>query len=106
MHRQSPLTKQSELKDMLIKWLETTEITIGDMHGRPSNPEPWIWIKIDNVLYHINADTKRGGVEAFIKNEENGNPWMIIPTGKLKKLTKVTNDINGNPIPLFYMYKS
>jgi hypothetical protein len=106
MHRQSPLTKQSELKDLLIKWLETTEITIGDMRGRKSNPEPWIWIKIDNFLYHINADTKRKGVEAFIKNEENGNPWVIIPTGKLKKLTKVTNDINGKPIPLFYMYKA
>lgn len=106
MHRQSPLTKQSELKDLLIKWLETTEITIGDMRGRKSNPEPWIWIKIDNVLYHINADSKRDGVEAFIKNEENGNPWVIIPTGRIMNIIKVTNDDNAQPIPRFYMYMS
>jgi hypothetical protein len=105
MKRQLPLTKKSELKDLFIKWSETSESTIGDMHGRKSNPEAWLWIEIDNNLYKIHADTKRKGVVKFLENEEKENPWILIPTGKSRKLTKFTNDINGNPIPGFYMYK-
>ena len=91
---------------MLKQWLETSGSTIGEMRGRNSNPEPWLWIIINNNLYQINADTKRQGVQMFLKNEANKNPWVIIPTENLGNLTKFTNDINGNPIPLFYMYKS
>jgi hypothetical protein len=42
----------------------------------------------------------------FLKNEANKNPWVIIPTENLGNLTKFTNDLNGNAIPFFYMYKS
>ena len=104
--RQFPLTSKFQLTALLQQWLITSGSTIGDLHGKSSNPESWLWIKINNNLYQINADTKRQGVQMFLKNEANKNPWVIIPTENSGNLTKVTNDINGNPIPLFYMYKS
>jgi hypothetical protein len=106
MDRQFPLKSKFQLKILLQEWLETSGSTIGEMHGRSSNPEPWLWIKIDNNLYQINADTKRQGVLMFLKNVANKNSWVIIPTENSGNLTKFTNDINGNPIPFFYMYKS
>ena len=105
MDRQFPLTSKFQLKILLQEWLETSGHTIGEMHDRPSNPEPWLWIKIDNDLYQINADSRRAGVQVFLNNEGNKNSWLIIPTENLGNHTKVTNDINGKPIPLFYMYK-
>lgn len=106
MDRQFPLTSKFQLKILLQEWLATSGSTIGEMHVRNSNPEPWIWIKIDNYLYQINADSKREGVQEFLNNEANKNPWLIIPTENKGNRTKVTNDINGNPITGFYMYKS
>ena len=104
--RQFPLTSKFQLTALLQQWLITSGSTIGDLHGKSSNPESWLWIKINNNLYQINADTKRQGVQMFLKNEANKNPWVIIPTENSGNLTKFTNDINGNPIPCFYMYKS
>ena len=104
--RQFPLTSKFQLTALLQQWLITSGSTIGDLHGKSSNPESWLWIKINNNLYQINADTKRQGVQMFLKNEANKNPWVIIPTENSGNLTKFTNDINGNPIPGFYMYKS
>jgi len=102
--------KTCNTKDDLVKllknWLGTNENTIGDLKGKKSNPEPWIRIKIDNDSYQINADSRRVGVQEFLNNEGNKHPWLIIPTKNSGNLTKVTNDINGNPIPFFYMYKS
>lgn len=105
MDREYPLTTKLQLINLLQEWLFTPGITIGDLYGRRSNPELWLWIKINNNLYKIHADTNRKGVLAFLKNEANKNPWVIIPTEKSGKLTKVTNDINHNSIPGFYMYK-
>ena len=106
MDRQFPLTSKFQLKILLQEWLETSGSTIGDMHCRSSNPGPWLWIKIDNNLYQIYADTKRQGVQEFLNNQVNKHSWLIIPTENSGNLTKFTNDINGNPIPGFYMYKS
>ena len=106
MDRQLPITSKFLLKMLLNEWLKTSSSTIGEMHGKNSNPEPWLWIKLKNDLYQINADTKREGVQEFLNNEVKENPWLIIPTENKGNRTKVTNDINGNPIPGFYMYKS
>jgi hypothetical protein len=106
MNRQFPLTSKAQLKILLQEWLKTSGSTIGEMNGRNSNPEPWLWVKIDNILYQINCDTRRAGVQQFLNDEANKNPWLIIPTENLGNHTKVTNDINGNPIPYFYMYKA
>ncbi len=107
MDRQFPLTSKFQLTTLLKQWLLTTSgYTIGDLKGKSSNPEAALWIKINNYLYRINADTKREGVIAFLKNESNKNSWVIIPTEKSGELTKVTNDINHNSIPGLYMYKS
>ena len=51
-------------------------------------------------------ESKFEEVDNSIKNDENKNPWLIIPTENLGNRTKVTNDINSNPISGFYMYKS
>ena len=106
MDRQLPLTSKFQLLMLLKEWLNTFGNTIGEMKGRNSNPEPWLWIKYKNELYQINADTKRDGVIEFLKNDANNNPWFLIPTENLGNRTKVTNDIDSNPIPGFYMYKS
>jgi hypothetical protein len=106
MDRQLQITSKFLLKMLLNEWLKTSSSTIGEMHGKNSNPEPWLWIKLKNDLYQINADTKREGVQEFLNNEVKENPWLIIPTENKGNRTKVTNDKNGNPIPGFYMYKS
>ena len=106
MHKQFPLTSKAQLKILLQEWLKTSGSTIGEMHGKNSNPEPWLLIKLNNYYYQINADTKREGVQEFLNNEANKNPWLIIPTENKGNRTKVTNDIIGNPITGFYMYKS
>jgi hypothetical protein len=106
MDKQFPLTSKFQLKILLQEWLgKTSGNTIGSLKDNNSNPEPWLWIKMNNILYKIHADTNRDGVLTFIQNEVNKNPWIIIPTENLGNRTKVTNDINGNPIPGFYMYK-
>lgn len=105
MDREYPLTSKFQLIILLKQWLETSGNTIGEMHGRNSNPEPWLWVKIENHLYQINADSKRAGVQEFLNNETNKHSWLIIPTENSGNLTKVTNDINRNPIPYFYMYR-
>jgi hypothetical protein len=107
MDKQFPLTSKFQLKILLKEWLEKTSgNTIGSLKDNNSNPEPWLWIKMNNILYKIHADSNRAGVQLFIKNDENKNPWLIIPTENLGNRTKVTNDINSNPISGFYMYKS
>lgn len=106
MDRQLPLTTKDQLQKLLKQWLETKGNTLGDLKGRKSSRVPLLWIKIENILYKINTDTKRKGILAYLENEEMKNPWVLIPTKRLGNLTKVTNHINGNPIPGFYMYKS
>jgi hypothetical protein len=105
MDRQFPLTSKFQLKILLQEWLETDGNTIGEMHDRNSNPEPWIWICINNNFYKMHADSNREGVKEFLKNEANNRTWLIIPTKNLGNRTKVTNNLNGNPISGFYMYK-
>ena len=69
MDRQFPLTSKFQLITLLKQWLLTTSgNTIGDLKGKSSNPEALLWIKINNNVYKIHADTKREGVIAFLKN--------------------------------------
>ena len=105
MDRQYPLETPFQLKVLLLEWLKTSGSTIGDLYGKSSDQRPLLWVKKDNIIYKIGADTKRIGVEAFLKNEENKNPWVIIPTERSGDLRKATNDINRESIPGFYMYK-
>jgi hypothetical protein len=106
MDSKLPLNSKFQLIILLKEWLKTSGVTIGDLRGKSSNPEALLWIKINNNVYKIHADTKREGVIAFLKNEANKNSWVIIPTEKSGELTKVTNDINHNSIPGLYMYRS
>jgi len=95
---------KDELIALLNNWLETNENTIGDLNGRKSNPETWIWINIDNVKYRIPADCKKDGIKVFLNNESNNNPWELIPTKGIGNNYKLTNDVKRNPIRGFYMY--
>ena len=56
----NPLNSIDELIDLLKEWkANSNSETIGDLFGRKSNPSPLIWIKINNRIYKIHADTKR-----------------------------------------------
>ena len=103
MDRQFPLTSKFQLTTLLQEWLLTPRATIGDLYGRRSNPEPWIWIKIDNYLFKIHADTTREGIKVFVKNHEENNSLKIIQNNR-GVYKKVSNDINGKAIKGLYFY--
>lgn len=103
MNREYPLTSKSQVITLLQEWLFTLGATIGDLYGRRSNPEPWLWIKINNNLYKIHADSKREGIEVFVKNHENTNSWKVI-ANRNKIFNKVSNDATGKAIKGLYFY--
>ena len=71
MDRQFPLTSKFQLNVLLKQWLNTSGSTIGDLHGKKSNPESLLWINIENKLYKIHADTNRKGIQEFLNNEKH-----------------------------------
>jgi hypothetical protein len=100
----NPLNSIDELIDLLKEWkANSNSETIGDLFDRKSNPRPLIWIKINNNLYKIHADTKRKGIIKFLQNHENNNQLTII-SNRRGIFNKVTNDSNNNPISGLYFY--
>jgi len=100
----NPLNSIDELIDLLKEWkANSNSETIGDLFGRKSNPSPLIWIKINNRIYKIHADTKRKGIVKFLQNHENDNQIKIVKN-RNENYNKVTNDSNNKPIPGLYFY--
>ena len=87
--RAAALTKR-ELHDALRSWYaESTERTIGDP-GK-SKGRPWILIADGDRCYHLNADTTRQAVWAYLHSVEKYGEdlaWVIRQTGPGKQ-TKV-----------------
>ena len=104
MDKNYPLTSKENLIELLKEWIEKSNgNTIGNLNGRKSNPTPWLWIKINDDLYKMNADTKRHGIEKFLENHKNKNPWRIIKNQR-GRINTITNKKDGNRIVGLYFY--
>ena len=98
-----PLTDKQTLYNILKWWkIISKEDTIGDLKKASGNTAQ-IHIKLGSNLYHINADTNKEGVGAFLKNKEK-NKWSLIKNEN-GIVNKVTNDPNKDPIKGLYIYK-
>jgi hypothetical protein len=94
---------KDDLIKLLEKWLENPKnITIGDLTNFNGNAR-WLFLKLDNKSYYLNADNHRNGVLELVKNHRKGNVWKVIQNnrGTYKKLT---NDVNHKAIPYLYFY--
>mgnify|MGYP000737109970 CR=1 FL=1 len=101
--KSSPMTK-----DQFHKWLKnwynnSTEKTISDYgnHGQPA----YLHIKDGGNLFHLNADTQRIGVEAYLKllDTENDLLWSVV-LNKNMKMNKIAFGENKKIIKGFYLY--
>ena len=93
------LRSKEELRMLLTGWLQFTSAdTIGD----PSigiGVNPLIKLQIGERRYVLNQDTNRAGVEVFLENTRNGNPWTLSETNR------VSNAQNGEHISGLHMYR-
>jgi hypothetical protein len=93
------LQSRKDLVLLLSGWLQlTSSETIGDPNigvGVLS----LIRLQIGHTRYRLNADTNRKGVEVFLKNARNGNPWTI------SDKNRVSNAQNGEHIMGLHMYR-
>lgn len=102
MQRANALRGKDDLYDILKWWSKiTTDQTIGNL-TEMNNNQKVILLQIGSSEYYINADSRNSGVKEFLKNK--GNQWKIIINERGVK-NKVTNRIDAEPIPYFYLYK-
>jgi hypothetical protein len=102
MQKGNALKGKDDLYDILKWWsIISTDQTIGDLNIMNNN-QKLILMQIGSSSYYINADSSRIGVREFLLNK--GNPWKIIVNENGKK-NKVTNRLDEEPIPHFYIYK-
>jgi hypothetical protein len=94
--KKTKCNSKDELILVLKCWLKTNEITIGNGENKTGNTK-WIFLKLNDNKYYINADTTEEGIKVFVKNHEENNSWKVIANRK-NIFNKVSNDINGNPI--------
>jgi len=92
------LKTKEDLYLLLKLWLKFSDAeTIGKIQkGKSIGLQPLIRIELGDKRYQLNYDTKRIGVEQFIKNKTN--KWVVSETGR------ISNDINGEHIPNLQMY--
>lgn len=102
IERNSICYDKEELVNLLKKWLKTDEETIGDIRNYTKNTR-WLYLELDNFRYFFNSDTKRRGVEDFVRNHDRGFTWRVIQNKK-GNFKKVTNEQSGNSIPFLYFY--
>lgn len=97
-------TSKREFTDVLRAWhANTDEQTIGQTgtYGR----QAWLWVDLGGREFHLNADTKRRGVEEYLQRvARNGvdQPWHVVPNrnGLINRVAPGGPD----PIPGLYLY--
>ncbi len=106
VNRQQPLTRDV-FHNELRKWYENTdEETIGDVGSYGG--VAWVWITDETNEYHLNADTKRRGVQeylALLREYENLLEWSIVQNS-LGVLNKVAFGPDKKVIKRFYLYRA
>jgi hypothetical protein len=99
-----PLTR-AEFERQLKAWLtESNEAHVGEFIGYGG--KPWLWVRQGSGIYHLNADTKRAGVEEYVRmvSREPSLGWTVTP-GRAGKMTKVVFGQRMVAIPGFYFYR-
>lgn len=93
------LRSKEELRMLLTGWKQlSTADTIGDP-SKGIGVNPLIKLQIGERRYVLNQDTNRAGIEVFLENARNGNPWTISNTNR------VSNAQNSEHIAGLHMYK-
>lgn len=101
MDRKKPIYL-NELIELLGKWQrESKAKTIGNVNG--IGVAPLLWISINGELYRMHRDTKREGIEMFLKNQ-NKNYQMKIIKNNRGRFNLVSNDSEGRRISGLYFY--
>ena len=88
----------------ILKWwcIITKSNTIGNLEEMNNNT-PLMFLQMGSSIYYIIADSKKSGIKEFLSNKENS--WKIIFNENGINKNKVTNRIDKDPIPGFYLYK-
>jgi hypothetical protein len=102
LSREVALNDKEDFLKILKCWLQFSKSeTTGDLTKMNKNT-PLLFLQIGSNTYYLNADSKRAGVEEFLKNKEDS--WRIILNEDGIK-NKVTNRIDDMAISGFYFYK-
>jgi len=90
---------RQEFTQVLSRWLrETGEPTIGDVGAYGGRP--WLRVNARGHGFHLNADSTRTGVEAFLGRGDR-TTWSVV-ANRRGRVNKVV--IDGQPIPGFFLY--
>lgn len=102
MDRNNPIYL-NELIELLGKWQrESKAKTIGNVK-LIGGVTPLLWISSNGNLYRMHTDTKREGIEMFLKNQ-NKNYQMKIIKNTRGRFNLVSNDSEGRSIYGLYFY--
>ncbi len=95
---------KGEFTELLRAWhRDTDEPTIGDTgtYGR----QQWLWVDVGGLELHLNADTKRVGVERYLERVARSGPeqpWYVVPN-RNGRINRVAPGV-PEPIAGFYLY--
>lgn len=95
---------RNQFDQWLKEWYEnTTERTVGEYGNYGQRPH--IFVSNNNRIFHLNADTKRLGVEEYLHllAIETNIIWNIIPN-RNGVFNKVAFGREKKVIPGFYLY--
>jgi hypothetical protein len=68
-------SSKQEFTTLLRRWYEcTSEDVIGPSASQGRTP--WLWLQVGDVECHLNADTKRLGVQRYLELVERHSPGM------------------------------
>ena len=97
-------TSEDDFVELLRWWLEKTdEDTIGD--GEKFSGTPWVRVTIGGVPCHLNADTRREGVEKFLQSvaDEGGASFSVVANTR-RNVNKVAVGQSKQIWRYFYLY--
>ena len=92
-----------EFVALLRGWLESTDDkTVGD--GQGYKGRPWVWVTIGGVRCHLNADSSRPGVDAFLRSVARDGQRFSVIANRSGKVNRVVVGPGKQPIKKFYLY--
>ncbi len=105
--RRGEAVSKSEFHRRLRSWLDTTDDTqVGPVGGRGQTP--WVHIRDDARLFALNADTKRKGVETYLRLVTlfGDDLRWVVAASKTGKMTAVEYEHGPQRcrIRFFYLY--
>lgn len=96
---------RADFDDLLRWWLDETPFTIiGDEAS--FGGKPWVHVVVGGEKCHLNADTSRAGVAAYLQllDRSGGRlAWHVVPNSH-GRVNKVVFGDDQTPVPHFYLY--